>query len=105
MTKPYRPDPDDFTKTLPPASISPLAVAVMTRWAEIASALRAIPQSPSPDQLLDGTELAQLLSVSKRTLESWRADGRGPKVTRVGGNVRYKYRDVIAWITEQNPDV
>jgi len=70
---------------------------------EIESELAVIPVAPSPDQMLTTAELSALLSVSRRTLESWRAGGRGPKVTRVGGAVRYRYSDVIAHLREENP--
>ncbi len=69
---------------------------------EIEAELAVIPQRPAPDQLLDTKHLAGLLMVSERTLEAWRADGRGPRVTRVGGAVRYRYSDVLAFIAAQN---
>ena len=39
--------------------------------------------------------------ISPRTLEWWRMTGRGPKFVKVGNRVRYRDRDLEAWLTEQ----
>ena len=45
--------------------------------------------------LLDTTEAARFLAVSRRTLEAWRHQRRGPRFIKVGGHaVRYFRRDL-----------
>jgi len=48
--------------------------------------------------LLTETELAAELRVSRRTLQRWRTEGRGPRWIRVGKAPRYKWGDVQAWL-------
>jgi excisionase family DNA binding protein len=43
-------------------------------------------------------EVAEILRVSVRTLQIWRANGKAPKCYRHGfKGVRYRYADVMAW--------
>ncbi len=43
-----------------------------------------------PEQLLNTSEAASVLAVSKRTLEDWRLSGGGPTYIKLGGRlVRY----------------
>lgn len=42
-----------------------------------------------PERLYTPKEVGQILSVSVRTLEQWRADGRGPQYTYIERQVRY----------------
>ncbi|WP_217358939.1 AlpA family transcriptional regulator [Ruegeria sp. HKCCA5491] len=44
------------------------------------------------DVLYSTQDLAAILGVSPRTVERWRQDGRGPKVTRLYINAPPKYR-------------
>jgi excisionase family DNA binding protein len=47
-------------------------------------------------------EAARILSVSVRTLQSWRVSGRGPSFVKLGGRaVRYRRADLAAFV-EQN---
>ncbi len=46
-------------------------------------------------------QLADLLSVSPRTLERWRVEGIGPQFTRAGRRILYRMTDVDCWL-EQN---
>ena len=48
--------------------------------------------------LYTSREAATLLRVGSRTLERWRRDGRGPRVTRLWENGRPLYlgRDILA---------
>ena len=48
--------------------------------------------------ILTTGELADMLSVSERTLIRWRAQRVGPPWTKVGHAVRYRRRDVDAWL-------
>ena len=50
------------------------------------------------DILLREQEAADLLSLSVRTLQSWRIRMAGPPFVQVGRAVRYRRRDLIAWI-------
>ena len=49
------------------------------------------------DRLYTPTEVAALLGLSPRTLERWRRDGSGPRVTRLVPNTapRYRGRDIL----------
>jgi hypothetical protein len=51
-----------------------------------------------PDALLKEQEAADLLDLSVRTLQSWRLRLAGPPFVQVGRAVRYRRRDLIAWI-------
>jgi Helix-turn-helix domain len=51
-----------------------------------------------PDALLGETHAAQLLNLSTRTLQAWRLTSRGPAFVRAGRAVRYRRRDLLAWI-------
>jgi hypothetical protein len=50
------------------------------------------------DVLLREQVAADLLSLSVRTLQSWRIRMAGPPFVQVGRAVRYRRRDLIAWI-------
>jgi hypothetical protein len=52
-----------------------------------------------PDDLLTSRQLADVLHVSHRTPEVWRANGSGPPYNRPGGKVcLYRWGDVVAWL-------
>ena len=53
------------------------------------------------DELLTEQELAALLKVSVRTVRTWRTEGTGPPALRIGRGVRYRRRDVDAWLERQ----
>ena len=42
-------------------------------------------------------ELAERWRVSGRTLERWRAERYGPGWIWIGGSIRYRYADVLAF--------
>jgi len=50
------------------------------------------------DVLLREQDAADLLCLSVRTLQSWRIRLAGPPFVQVGRAVRYRRRDLIAWI-------
>ncbi len=54
--------------------------------------------------LLTSEELAGLLKVPVATLYRWRYQGTGPTAIRVGRHLRYRRRDVIAWLDDQTGD-
>lgn len=59
------------------------------------------PATFDPDRLLNEKEAADLTGLAIRTLQAWRVRGEGPRFVKVGRAVRYRRRDVVAWI-EQN---
>ena len=51
-------------------------------------------------QFLDEASAAQLLNVSPRTLQRWRAEGGGPAFTRIGmRRVSYDAAEIQRWAT------
>jgi hypothetical protein len=58
---------------------------------------RVRPSVIKPEALYTAVETAGYLRISKRTLERWRTDGRGPRVTRLweGGRPLYLGRHII----------
>ncbi|WKZ83185.1 MAG: helix-turn-helix domain-containing protein [Acidimicrobiia bacterium] len=55
------------------------------------------------DRLLSTEEAATYLNCSQQTLRNWRVQGRGPTAVKVGAFlVRYRQRDLDAWLEEQN---
>jgi len=51
-----------------------------------------------PDNLLSPAALAEYLDVPIATVYRWRSRGDGPPGIRVGRHVRYRRRDVEAWL-------
>lgn len=45
-------------------------------------------------------ELAGFASISVATLARWAVEGKGPRVTKLGGAVRYRKSDVLAWLDQ-----
>ena len=54
--------------------------------------------SDDPDHLLREEDVAELLNLSVRTLQSWRLRSCGPPFVQVGRAIRYRRRDLVAWI-------
>ena len=52
----------------------------------------------SSDRLLTRLEVEQRFGISKRFLELKAMSGEGPRRVYVGRNVRYRVRDIEAWI-------
>lgn len=50
------------------------------------------------DQLVDQKTAAKLLSLSVRTLERHRVAGTGLRFARLGRLIRYRQRDLDAWV-------
>jgi hypothetical protein len=53
------------------------------------------------DALFTEVQAADALNLSIRTLQAWRSRCCGPAYIRAGRAVRYRGRDLLAWI-EQN---
>ncbi|WP_354211758.1 MULTISPECIES: helix-turn-helix domain-containing protein [unclassified Bradyrhizobium] len=51
-----------------------------------------------PDALIAEVQAADFLKISIRTLQAWRCRGAGPAYVRVGRAIRYRRRDLLAWI-------
>jgi hypothetical protein len=50
------------------------------------------------EALLTEVQAADLLSLSVRTLQAWRTRAFGPSFVRAGRAVRYRRRDLFAWV-------
>jgi predicted DNA-binding transcriptional regulator AlpA len=55
-------------------------------------------QDENADALLSEVDAAELLGLSTRTLQSWRMQETGPDYVRAGRAIRYRRRDLLAWI-------
>lgn len=51
----------------------------------------------SSERFLSVPEAAELLRLSRPTLNAWRQKGIGPSYRKFGARVFYSYRDLIAW--------
>ena len=56
---------------------------------------------PDDERLLTRADVEERFGISKRFLETSAANGHGPDFVRVGRLVRYRARDVAAWIESQ----
>lgn len=55
-----------------------------------------------PDVLLSRADLARILPVSRRTLDLWAQQGKGPPYMKVGPRrVAYRTGDVREWLNRQ----
>lgn len=54
--------------------------------------------STEPDRLLDVADLASYCKVAPTAPYYWRKRGEGPPAVRVGRRLRYRKRDVDAWL-------
>lgn len=54
---------------------------------------------PSAHVYLSERQLATLWQTSTRTLQRWRASGKGPPFLRLGGAIRYRRTDIEAFET------
>lgn len=49
------------------------------------------------DHFLRERDLARRWRKSPRSLQRWRVDGTGPAFVRIGGSIRYRLDDVLAY--------
>jgi hypothetical protein len=49
------------------------------------------------DDLLTPTEAAKFLRLADGTLRNWRYAGKGPRYKKVGGRIRYCFRNLKAF--------
>ena len=61
-------------------------------------------QDENSDRFILYTEqmLAEMLRVTRRSLQRWRAAGTGPPYIKMARHVRYKPDDVQQWIDRQS---
>lgn len=52
-----------------------------------------------PQQFFTAPEAASLLRYSPATLAIWRSRAEGPVYMKIGSSVRYRRRDLEAWVT------
>jgi Helix-turn-helix domain len=60
--------------------------------------MRAVAGGEGLDGLLTEVAAADFLSLSTRTLQAWRSKGFGPAFVRAGRAIRYRRRDLLAWM-------
>jgi predicted DNA-binding transcriptional regulator AlpA len=60
--------------------------------------MNAAQHSMNADVLATEAQVALLLQLSVRTLQAWRVRGGGPRFVRAGRAVRYRHRDILAWM-------
>lgn len=53
------------------------------------------------DQLATPADVAAYLGVPVKTLYQWKYRGIGPSVHKVGRHLRYRWREVDAWLDAQ----
>ena len=58
--------------------------------------------SQSAETYFTEHEAAELLRLSRRTLQRWRQEGLGLPFRRFGGLVRYARSDIDAWAAKQS---
>lgn len=63
--------------------------------------MRTAPRTTDPDALLAEIHAADVLCISSRTLQAWRSRGEGPAFVRAGRAIRYRRRDLLAWMEAQ----
>lgn len=49
-------------------------------------------------RLLTSDEVADLLKVTRNTLERWRREGEGPPAMKIGRQVRYDENELQTWL-------
>jgi len=64
------------------------------------ASVASLPEDLAAYRLLTSDEAALLLGVPVATLRTWRSRrrGYGPRAVQVGGSVRYRPADLLAWI-------
>jgi excisionase family DNA binding protein len=56
------------------------------------------------EQLLSERQLATYLNLSLRTIQRWRAEGKGPPVLYAGRYPRYRKSEVDAWLQRERDE-
>ncbi|MDD9912305.1 MAG: helix-turn-helix domain-containing protein [Alphaproteobacteria bacterium] len=53
------------------------------------------------NELLNESQVAQFLDLSRATLRKWRWEGKGPRFIKLGHRVMYRQCDIEAFINAQ----
>jgi len=53
------------------------------------------------DDVVTIDEVARRLDIPKKTLYQWRYRGKGPRSHRVGRHVRYRWSEILDWLSDQ----
>jgi len=51
--------------------------------------------------IMSETEAARILGTTKKTLQCWRFERRGPKYLKIGRSVRYRLEDLEEFLHER----
>jgi hypothetical protein len=62
--------------------------------------MQVLSNTTGGDVLLTEAQAADILNLSVRTLQAWRVRGDGPAVVHAGRAVRYRHRDLFAWVDQ-----
>ena len=54
----------------------------------------------SQERFITEKDVASHLGVSRKTVQAWRYNDRGPRYHRFGLSVRYRYSDLNEWAKE-----
>ena len=58
--------------------------------------------SVDPERLMTETEAAPFLGVTRRALQQWRLNGKGPKYVKISQRcIRYRRIELIKWSEER----
>lgn len=62
--------------------------------------MESIPETVTVKRLLSIDEVAAYLRTPRATLYKLRSQGRGPRASRVGRELRFRLTDVDAWLDD-----
>ncbi len=62
------------------------------------------PSKPSNDEWLTVRQASAYVKLTKNTLDTYRSQGRGPRFHRNGRTVRYRRRDLDAYVSREAAD-
>ena len=51
--------------------------------------------------ILDEAELAMFLGIDQRTIQRWRAEGKGPAFIKAGNAVLFRLQDIREWLDQR----
>jgi predicted DNA-binding transcriptional regulator AlpA len=66
------------------------------------SARPTIGQHPGRRPLVGSADVARFLGIPEKTVIQWRYLRTGPRWSKVGRHVRYRWEDVEGWLDEQS---
>lgn len=58
-------------------------------------------RADDPDRLIGYAELSEWTDVPERSVRAWVSSGTGPTPIRLGRHVRFRVRDVLAWLDQK----